>query len=120
MAHGGAGVLLRARDTGRYLFLKGLDGTWNVPGGHIEPAERPKEAALRELVEETGFYGKLSISVRAKRIGGDYWLYGGEVAREFKPTLSDEHVSYIWSSPLDPPRPLHRGLEYVMLDAAFS
>jgi 8-oxo-dGTP diphosphatase len=29
-------------------------GTWSLPGGHIEPGETAKAAALRELVEETG------------------------------------------------------------------
>jgi 8-oxo-dGTP pyrophosphatase MutT (NUDIX family) len=110
----GAGVLLRARDTGRYLFLKELDGTWNVPGGHIEPAERPKEAALRELVEETGFYGRIVLSVRAARIHDSYWLYTGEVAREFEPRLSNEHVAYAWSSPLDLPRPMRSSIYHAM------
>jgi 8-oxo-dGTP diphosphatase len=29
-------------------------GTWSLPGGHIEPGETAKAAALRELFEETG------------------------------------------------------------------
>lgn len=116
MAHA-AGVLLRARSTRRYLFLKGLDGTWGVPGGGIEPGELPKEAAVRELVEETGFHGKLLMSTRAVNNHG-YRLYGAEVEREFKPELSDEHVSWVWAPSTDPPRPLHVGLEYVMLDAS--
>lgn len=29
-------------------------GRWNMPGGHIDEGETPKEAALRELREETG------------------------------------------------------------------
>ena len=31
-----------------------LPGTWSLPGGHIEPGERAKDAALREVGEETG------------------------------------------------------------------
>ena len=30
-------------------------GIWLQPGGHVEPDERPEDAALRETVEETGF-----------------------------------------------------------------
>ena len=29
-------------------------GTWEIPGGHIEEGETWKEAAIRELYEETG------------------------------------------------------------------
>ena len=31
-----------------------LAGRWSLPGGHIEPGERARDAALREVVEETG------------------------------------------------------------------
>jgi 8-oxo-dGTP pyrophosphatase MutT (NUDIX family) len=30
-------------------------GRWLQPGGHIEPAEAPEAAALREVAEETGY-----------------------------------------------------------------
>lgn len=32
----------------------GLRGVWSLPGGHIEPGETARAAALRELAEETG------------------------------------------------------------------
>lgn len=31
-----------------------LPGLWSLPGGHIEPGERARDAALREVGEETG------------------------------------------------------------------
>lgn len=31
------------------------DRGWDVPGGHIDPGETPRAAAVRELREETGF-----------------------------------------------------------------
>lgn len=37
--------------TGRYV--------WETPAGLIEPGEKPEEAALRELYEETGYTGTI-------------------------------------------------------------
>ena len=34
-----------------------------IPGGMIDPGEDPKEAAIRELLEETGFVGKKVIEI---------------------------------------------------------
>lgn len=45
-------------DLGRILMVKrGHDpekGCWSVPGGHVEPGESIREAAAREVLEETG------------------------------------------------------------------
>ena len=34
-------------------------GRWSLPGGHIEPGERARDAALREFAEETGVTARI-------------------------------------------------------------
>lgn len=40
-------------------------GVWLCPGGHVEPNERPDEAALRELKEEMGLAAALAMTRNA-------------------------------------------------------
>lgn len=47
-------VLLIRRGTSPRL------GEWSLPGGRIEPGERAADAAMRELVEETGVTAELA------------------------------------------------------------
>lgn len=37
----------------------GVGDVWTLPGGGLEFGERPADAALRELEEETGFIGEI-------------------------------------------------------------
>lgn len=51
------------RDDGKLLIgLRGKDPTrllWSLPGGHIEPGETARDAALREIREETGIEAEI-------------------------------------------------------------
>jgi 8-oxo-dGTP diphosphatase len=54
-------VCLRGREV--LLIRRGkppLSGSWSLPGGRIEWGERAADAALRELVEETGVEAELT------------------------------------------------------------
>ena len=36
------------------------DGKWTLPGGGLEHGEEPRDGAIRELAEETGYVGELA------------------------------------------------------------
>lgn len=57
---GASAVVLRGREV--LLVQRGagpLRGLWSLPGGHIEPGEMARTAALREVLEETGVTAEL-------------------------------------------------------------
>ena len=56
-------ALIRDSD-GRILFVQHVEGRWQLPGGAIDPGERPAEAMQRECLEEAG------ITVEPIRIAG--------------------------------------------------
>ena len=117
----GAGVLVFARDTGRYLFLRRVDdGLWDFPGGLVDPLEKPEPAMIRELEEETGYAGEIleyrEPFVVYRRPSGhtahyvldpapadaelQYYVFHASVANEFMPQLDGEHDDWTWI--LDP------------------
>lgn len=49
-----AGVVARDGEGHILLVRRGDDGTWGVPGGHVEVGESWQECAEREFTEETG------------------------------------------------------------------
>ncbi|HVB05519.1 MAG TPA: NUDIX domain-containing protein [Acidimicrobiales bacterium] len=55
---------------GRLLLVRKADSDlWSVPGGAVEPGERPEEAARREALEETGL--EVAVTGLHAALGGD-------------------------------------------------
>ena len=70
---------------------------WEIPGGLIDPGETAREAAIRELFEETGqkalkerLLGRLDWSGREVETVGA--LYGCEIA-ELRPFTPNEEIA---------------------------
>ncbi len=71
-------------EAGELLFGKRRDsGRWNMAGGHLEPGESPKKAAIRELLEEAALKPKTLESL------GSEELHDGKlIVHSFKATVS--------------------------------
>jgi diadenosine hexaphosphate hydrolase (ATP-forming) len=56
-----AGGIVFKRNNRSYeiLFIRDRYGRLSLPKGHVEPGETTKQAALREVEEETGIKGKI-------------------------------------------------------------
>ncbi|MBI5448985.1 NUDIX domain-containing protein [Candidatus Gottesmanbacteria bacterium] len=53
VASGGV-IVIKALDVWHVLLIRDMNNSWTFPKGIIEKNENPKEAALREILEETG------------------------------------------------------------------
>ncbi|MBX6395987.1 MAG: NUDIX pyrophosphatase [Alicyclobacillaceae bacterium] len=77
-------------------------GWWQPVTGHVEPGETPREAAGREVWEETGWRPEKLISTpwtcdfehRGWRYRHTVWI--ALCKRPFDPRLSDEHEEARW------------------------
>lgn len=97
-------VSIAAMKSGKMLIgLRADDGRWTCPGGHVEPKEEPKEAAHRELLEETGLKASSMecIGFCDVREGLRVWSFLAVV--EGSPDASDdpdeEFVEFKWVDP---------------------
>lgn len=79
-------------------------GRWSVPGGHVEPGERPEDAVVRELAEETGLSGvcgPVVLDVRVDIEGRRYWITDFAVTVDrTNPVAADDAEAAAWV-PLD-------------------
>lgn len=102
-------VLYRRTETENlFLLLKYPAGHWDFVKGHVESGETSREAAIRELYEETGIDDAVFVNGFRRRIKYTY-RYGGRtrfkrvvffLARTSteKVRISEEHQTYMWCS----------------------
>ena len=94
--------------------------TWGIISGKIDYDENPKDAVLRELVEETEFSEKevksivLKPSYVYKKESFTFYNYLGFVNSEFTPILNWENTDYKWCDIGDYPQPLHFGVSLLL------
>lgn len=103
-----AGIVLfkENNDYREYLILQYTAGHFDFPKGHIEGNESEKEAALRELTEETGidtitfidgYRHMIEYSFRhgGRLITKDVVFFLAKTEQE-NVTISHEHIDFVW------------------------
>jgi 8-oxo-dGTP pyrophosphatase MutT (NUDIX family) len=113
-----AGSIIYAASTGRFCLahrskLVQEPNTWGIWGGAIDEGEDPKQAALRELHEETGYAGGAELEllwIFEHNSGFRYYNFLATVEDEFTPRLDWETQGYRWVEWGDWPQPLHPGV----------
>ena len=120
----GAGCLMVARTTGRILIAKRADWTldpltWATWGGAVDHGETPEQAVIREVSEEAGYHGHLSIEelyVFRHESGFAYHNFLALVPEEFQPDFNKEICDCGWFNYGEWPEPLHYGIEAILND----
>lgn len=124
----GAGVLFVTEDDSQVLLLlRSRDvyegGTWGIPGGRIDHEETPWHAARREVKEECGGFPH-RYQILDTRIftepDFEYTTFIVAVPDQFVPELDWESGDFTWTSPSDPPTPLHPGVQWLFEQNLFD
>tara|TARA_R110000851_G_scaffold145440_12_gene284927 strand:+ start:749 stop:1186 length:438 start_codon:yes stop_codon:yes gene_type:complete len=113
------GVLIKCLNTDKVLLLLRSDigdepNTWSLVSGNIESTERILDGIEREVKEEINIDPNyITYKFKHKEVSLlknlDFYYYEGYVEREFKPTLNNEHLDYIWCNLNTLPQPLFPG-----------
>lgn len=112
-----AGCIIVAEDTGRWCFQQRSDsvddpGVWAAWGGGVEPGETLEQAVRRELAEEGGYTGSMTLEPLHKN--SRYATFVARVPQEFEPNINYESKDWCWVEPGEWPTPLHPGLEQAL------
>jgi len=114
-----------------YLLLQHENGGhWSFPKGHLEEGETAREAAVRELFEETGLAVGEFVDGFRREINYNYLLSEGKkvaksvvyflafVSRALEVNLSPEHLEFIWLPYREARERLTYGNDQRLLDLA--
>ncbi len=97
----GAGFVL-VTPNNKILILQKPNKKWSFPGGKSEIGETPIVTAKRETLEEIGVFprGQPYKMIKYKRPedGGICFSFLMNVDQPFPPTLSHEHIEYMWTT----------------------
>lgn len=63
------------------LFIK-RNGKWDIPKGKMEKGEKPRETAIREIQEECGLKGNLTIESKLLKTYHCYFMYDQSVLKK--------------------------------------
>lgn len=118
----GAGCIIRAADTGRILLgLRSAEVddplTWGTWGGEVDPGEEVERSVVREVFEEAGYSGEMTLAkifTYTNASGFIYDTFMATVPSEFDPVLCWETEEARWFRSGEWPDPLHFGLAAVL------
>jgi 8-oxo-dGTP diphosphatase len=85
------------RREGRILFVRKRKAKWNLPGGRVEQAETPMQAAFREMSEETGMtLGHLFYISEYQESNVIHYLFESSVSLQREPRPCNEIADCRW------------------------
>jgi bis(5'-nucleosidyl)-tetraphosphatase len=104
----GAVVVFMSDSKPEYLLLHYTAGHWDFPKGNIEAGETEREAAVREIREETGiadiefvegFSNTISYKYRrVRRLVDKQVVFFLALTKTRDVTISHEHIGFAWKS----------------------
>lgn len=121
-------IVVVRREDGHILWTQRVDdGTWEIPGGLLEPGETPEEGARREVKEETGlnlgpakFLGTLVFYSRRRQCWAQCSLFEARALSDQVVPQAGEVNDWAWLPPdikKEPTMPLvERSVQLALLE----